>query len=102
MFLRKRTCHGVRSQQCSSPHSFIGQQSLTNNNVELVPPPSYSPDLAPSTFFLLLFPRMKRSLTGKRFSDADEVKENPLMALNSILLQESQNCFVQFQKPWDK
>ncbi|KAJ4450754.1 hypothetical protein ANN_02184 [Periplaneta americana] len=48
----------------------------------LVPHPPYSLDLAPSDFFL--FPRMKKCLKGKRFSDVDDVKENMPMALNSI------------------
>ncbi|PNF28850.1 hypothetical protein B7P43_G04434 [Cryptotermes secundus] len=49
-----------------------------------------------------LFPRMKRSLKGKRFRDVDEVKENALKALNSIQPQEFQHCFEQWQKRWDK
>ncbi|PNF14435.1 hypothetical protein B7P43_G01681 [Cryptotermes secundus] len=60
----------------------------------------YSPDLPPSDSFL--FPRMKRSLKGKRFRDVDEIKENTLKALNSIQPQEFQHCFEQWQKRWDK
>ncbi|PNF23498.1 hypothetical protein B7P43_G06514 [Cryptotermes secundus] len=76
------------------------RQFLTSNNMVIVPHPPYSPDLAPSDFFL--FPRMKRSLKGKRFRDVDEVKENTLKALNSIQAQEFQHCFEQWQKHWDK
>ncbi|PNF31107.1 hypothetical protein B7P43_G15767 [Cryptotermes secundus] len=76
------------------------RQFLTSNNMVIVPHPPYSPDLAPSDFFL--FPRMKRSLKGKRFRDVDEVKENTLKALNSIQPQEFQHCFEQWQKRWDK
>ena len=36
-------------------------------------PPPYSPDLAPSDFFL--FPRMKRVLKGKRFQNVEKVRE---------------------------
>jgi len=35
--------------------------------------PPYSPDLAPSGFFL--FPRMKRDLKGKRFQNVEEVRK---------------------------
>ncbi|GFT73408.1 uncharacterized protein TNCV_150131 [Trichonephila clavipes] len=38
-----------------------------------------------SVGLILLFPRMKRILKGKRFSDVDEVKENIQTAFNSIL-----------------
>ncbi|PNF23469.1 Mariner Mos1 transposase [Cryptotermes secundus] len=80
--------------------ALMVRQFLTSNNMVIVPHPPYSPDLAPSDFFL--FPRMKRSLKGKRFRDVDEVKENTLKALNSIQPQEFQHCFEQWQKHWDK
>jgi hypothetical protein len=48
------------------------------------------------------FPRMKKTLKGKRFSHVDELKENTLMALKSIPCQEFQSCFQQWKKRWDK
>ena len=39
---------------------------------ELLPHPPYSPDLAPSDFYL--FPNFKRWLQGQRFSSNEEVK----------------------------
>jgi hypothetical protein len=60
----------------------------------------YVRDLAPSDFFL--FPRMKRSLIGKRFCDVDKVKGNTLTALNSIQPQEFQHCFEHWKNRWDK
>jgi hypothetical protein len=66
----------------------------------IVPHTPYSPDLAPSDFFL--FPRMKRSLKGNRFCDVAEVKENTLTALNSIQPQEFQHCFEHWKYRWDK
>ena len=38
---------------------------LTDNNMTVVPHPPYSPDLAPSDFFL--FPKLKMKLKGQRF-----------------------------------
>lgn len=38
---------------------------------ELLPHPPYSPDLAPSDYFL--FPNLKKWLGGKRFDSNDEV-----------------------------
>ncbi|KFM74745.1 hypothetical protein X975_15558, partial [Stegodyphus mimosarum] len=62
---------------------------------------SFTPLIQSGSVGLFLFLRMKRSLKGRRFSDADEVKENTL-ALNSILPQKIQHCFQQWQKRWDK
>jgi transposase len=47
------------------------QQFLKKNGITTVlhPPPPYSPDLAPSDFFL--FPRMKRDLKGKHFQNVE-------------------------------
>ena len=59
--------------------------------------PPYSPDLAPSDFFL--FPRMKRNLKGKCFQNLEEVREKTMKA---ITLQQFQNCFEQWKKQWDK
>jgi hypothetical protein len=42
----------------------------------------YSPDLAPSDFFL--FPRIKNMLKGEHFDDIDEIKSNTAIALNGI------------------
>ena len=39
--------------------------------LQLLEHPSYSPDLAPSDFFL--FPEMKRQLKGRRFEDRNEI-----------------------------
>ncbi|GFX87761.1 hypothetical protein TNCV_2190381 [Trichonephila clavipes] len=60
----------------------------------LMPYPPYSPDLAPSQSPP---PWMKKSLKGERFSDVDGVKENMLAVVNSILPQEFQDYFEQWQ-----
>jgi transposase len=43
---------------------------LRDLHYELLERPPYSPDLAPSVFFL--FPKLKLSLTGQRFSSNQE------------------------------
>ena len=40
---------------------------------ELLPHPPYSPDLAPSDFFL--FPKLKKHLKGVYFNDTNEAKQ---------------------------
>jgi hypothetical protein len=40
-------------------------------NIEILPHPPYSPDLAPSDFFL--FPNLKKQLKGIHFDSDEEV-----------------------------
>ena len=49
--------------------SFLAKHQITQ-----VTQPQYSPDLAPSDFWL--FPKLKSPLKGKRFQTIDEIEEN--------------------------
>lgn len=51
--------------------SHIATAKLVELGYELLPHPPYSPDLAPCDFFL--FPNLKKSLAGKKFSSNEEV-----------------------------
>jgi hypothetical protein len=62
--------------------------------------PSYSPDLAPSDFWL--FPKIKSALKGRRFQDTEDIKKNVTMALKAIPQQKFQKCFQQWQHHWAK
>jgi hypothetical protein len=44
--------------------------------------PPYSPDLAPSDFFLFL--KIKEILEGKHFDDTDDIRSNTMAALKVI------------------
>ncbi|GFR95136.1 transposase [Elysia marginata] len=55
-------------------------QSLRELEIQVLPHPAYSPDLAPCNFWL--FPILKDRLTGRKF---DRI-QNPAKALNSELL----------------
>jgi hypothetical protein len=44
--------------------------------------PPYSPDLAPSDFFL--FPKIKEILKGRHFDDTDDITSNMTAALKDI------------------
>jgi ATP-dependent RNA helicase DDX56/DBP9 len=46
---------------------------LAKNNIPIVPHPPYSPDLAPSDFWL--FPMQKMGLRGRRFATVEDIKE---------------------------
>jgi hypothetical protein len=52
---------------------------------------AYSPDLAPSDFFL--FPKIKEILKGRRFGDTDVIRSNTTAGLKAIPQNQFQNCF---------
>ncbi|CAH1969175.1 unnamed protein product [Acanthoscelides obtectus] len=56
------------------------RQYLTEENVELLDHPSYSPDLGPSDFFT--FPKIKNRLRGQRFQSREEAVD----AFNNAVL----------------
>jgi len=53
-------------------HAALVTRFLTDNNMTVVPRPPYSPDLAPSDFFL--FPKLKMRLKGQRFQTLEEIQ----------------------------
>ena len=62
--------------------------------------PLYSPDLAPSDFYL--FPSMKVSLRGKRFNDLDEVKNVVKLKVRQRDVEFFQCGFLSWIKQWCK
>ena len=47
--------------------------ALERNGCELIPHPAYSPDLAPSDYFL--FPNLKKDIHGCHFRSNEEIME---------------------------
>jgi histone-lysine N-methyltransferase SETMAR len=66
--------------------SAITMAKILELRYELLPHPPYSPDLAPSDFFL--FPNLKKWLAGKRFSSNCEV------------IEETNSYFEEFDKSY--
>ena len=66
--------------------STIAMAKFHELRYELLPHPPYSPDLAPSDFFL--FPNLKKWLAGKRFKSNDEV------------INETNSYFEEFDKSY--
>uniref|UniRef100_A0A673BIC6 Histone-lysine N-methyltransferase SETMAR n=1 Tax=Sphaeramia orbicularis TaxID=375764 RepID=A0A673BIC6_9TELE len=64
---------GVLFHQDNAPaHKLtVAMAAVKDCGFELVDHPPYSPDLAPSDYFL--FPNMKKHLAGKRYQTDDEV-----------------------------
>jgi transposase len=70
---------------------FRVKEFLAKKNVTVVEHAPYSPDLAPSDFFL--FPRIKIMLKGEHFDDIDDIKSNTTITLNGISENDFQACF---------
>ena len=62
--------------------------------------PAYSPDLAPSEFFL--FPKIKEKSKGRHFDDIDDIRSNTSAALKAIQLNQFQNCFEGWTRRWHR
>jgi hypothetical protein len=62
--------------------------------------PVYSPDLAPSDFFL--FPKVNEILKGRNFDDIDIIRSNTKTALNAIPQNYFQNCFEGWTRHWHR
>ena len=65
-----------------------------------MPQPPYSPDMAPCDFFL--FPKIKRTLKGRRVIAIDDIKSAPLKEQKAIPKIEFEKCFEDRKKRWHK
>jgi hypothetical protein len=64
----------------------------------VVPHPPYSPDLAPSDFFL--FPKVYIELRGRRFDTVEEIQAETQTLLNTLTKKHFQDAFQKWQKRW--
>jgi transposase len=73
----------VLHHENASIHTAMAvQQFLVRNNISIEPHPPYSPDLAPSDFWL--FPTLKMNLLGRRFATVEDIKDNTDARLRAI------------------
>ena len=73
---------------------------LATKQITVLEQPAYSPDLAPSDFFL--FPKIKEILKGRHFDDIDDIRSNTMAALKAIPQNQSQNCFEGWTRCWHR
>ena len=62
--------------------------------------PPYSPDLAPSDFFL--FPKLKSKIRGQHYAMIQDLQEAVEDALQTFTQQNFEHCFDQLQERWEK
>jgi len=77
--------------QRSSPKNKSKEEFLATKQITVLEHPAYSPDLAPSDFYL--FPKIKEILKGRYFDDIDNIRSNTFSALKTIPQNQFQNCF---------
>jgi hypothetical protein len=72
---------------------------LAKHQTSVVPHPPYSPDLAPTDFFL--FPKLKTTSKGHCFLAVEEIKENAIRELCTVTESAFQEVFQQWKKYWE-
>jgi hypothetical protein len=74
-------------------------ESVTNNNMVIIPYPPYLPDLAPCDFALFL--KLKMKLKGWHFETASDIQRESQAVLNSINQNDFHSAFEAWKKLWD-
>ena len=80
--------------------SLLVREFLAKNNTVTMLQPPHSPDKAPCDFFL--FPKIKRTLKGRRFTAIYDIKSALLKELKAIPKIEFEKCFENWKKRWHK
>jgi transposase len=75
------------------------REFLAKHSIPVVPHRPYSPDLAPCDCFL--FPRLKRTIKGKRFQDVVEIQLNTTRLLQAIPKQAYQTYIEKWNNRWN-
>jgi hypothetical protein len=76
------------------------REFLASKQITVLEQPPYSPDLAPSDFFL--FPKIKEILKERHFVDTDNIRSNTTAALKAIPRNQFQNCFEGWARRWHR
>ena len=76
------------------------REFLATTQITVLEHPAYSPDLAPSDFFL--FPKIKEILKGRHFDGIYDIRSNTTAALNAIPQNHFQNCFEGWTRRWHR
>jgi hypothetical protein len=68
------------------------REFLASKQITVLEHRPYSPDLAPSDFFL--FPKINVILKGRNFDDIDDIRSNTTAVLKAIPQNQFQNVFM--------
>ncbi|CAH2000696.1 unnamed protein product [Acanthoscelides obtectus] len=81
----------LHQDNASSHAAQETRQYLTEENVELLDHPPYSPDISPNDFFT--FPKIKNRLRGQRFQSPEEAVDAFKNAVLDLPAKEWNKCF---------
>jgi len=76
------------------------REFLATKQITMLEHPAYSPDLAPSDFFL--FPNIKEILKGRHFDDIDDIRGSTVATLKAIPQNQFRNCFEEWTRRWHR
>jgi transposase len=83
-----------------SHRSLVVQQFLVEKSSPVITQPPYSPDLAPSDFWLFL--TLKMGLKGTHFANIEDIKSNATAELRRVPKEAFHRCFQHGQERWSK
>ena len=90
----------LASRQCTCSTALCVREFLATKEITMLEHPAYSPDLAPSDFYL--FPKINEILKGRHFDDIDDIRRNTTAALKTIPQNQFQNCFEEWTRHWHR
>ena len=73
---------------------------IEGSGFQLLPHPPYSPDLAPSDFYL--FRHLKKHFRGEKFENPDDLRENVVTFLGEQSKNFYKNAFLELVERWKK
>jgi len=79
--------------------SLVVRELLTKNNMFTVPHPAYTPDLAPSDFYV--FSKMTLRLKGQRFISIEKIEAELQQVLNTTTPAFLNECIQKWHNHWD-
>jgi histone-lysine N-methyltransferase SETMAR len=99
---RSKLAHGVLVLHDNAPAhtSKVARAAIRDCGFEELPHPPYSPDLAPSDFYL--FGHLKKHLRGQRFSDDEELKAASEQYLEMVEENFYENGIKELPGRWHK
>ena len=80
--------------------SLVVHQFLAERSIPVITQQPYSPDLAPSDFWL--FPTLQIGLKGTRFATMEDIKSNTTAELRKVPKEAFRRCFQQWKDRWSK
>jgi transposase len=88
----RRNHNSLHHDNAPAHTSLKTSQSVTNNNMVIVPHPPYSMDLAPCDF--ALFPKLKMKLKGRRSETVSDIQRESQAVLDTLNENDFHGAFV--------